>query len=431
MINLRKDQSVTLEKACEQAGIKSLNNVNVGIGWKQSRNASLDLDAWVACVDNGIMPNTSDSMVYFNHTSNYSGKIRHLGDDLHGGDGDSDNETVTIKLAELPKKCTHLIVGVTIYGARYRNQSFASVEKAFARIYDKTTGIDIIRYDTEYLNSADKSSTVLLGAFFKHKVTGEWQFKALGQGISTDRISGSTMANSINALLPTINSGDNSDKVAVSNINTGASSSRINNSERKNIMAVSLSKGGKVSLAKVAADAGISKLTKLSVGLGWDANRYDGGADFDLDASAFCCGASGKVTSDSDFIFYNNKVMPGIEHMGDNRTGSGDGDDEVINVDLDCVPANIEEINFTVTIDQADVRGQNFGMVENSYIRIVDQTTGSELIRYDLGEDFSVETAIVVAKLYKHNGEWKFNAIGSGFAGGLAALCGNFGINIG
>ena len=196
-------------------------------------------------------------------------------------------------------------------------------------------------------------------------------------------------------------------------------------------MAVSLSKGGKISLAKVAADAGISSLTKIMVGLGWDVNRYDGGADFDLDAAAFMLAGTGKVRSSDDFIFYNQKVGPGVEHMGDNRTGEGEGDDEVINVDLNAIPADIERISFTVTIDQADARRQNFGMVENSYIRVIDGVTGTELIKYDLGEDFSVETAVVVADLYRHNGEWKFNAIGSGFSGGLAALCANFGVDIG
>ena len=178
-------------------------------------------------------------------------------------------------------------------------------------------------------------------------------------------------------------------------------------------MAVSLSKGGKISLAKVAADAGISGgLTKIMVGLGWDVNRYDGGTDFDLDAAAFMLAGTGKVRSSDDFIFYNQKVGPGVEHMGDNRTGEGEGDDEVINVDLNAIPADIERVSFTVTIDQAEQRNQNFGMVENSYIRVVDAASGTELIRYDLGEDFSVETAVVVADLYRHNGEWKFNAIG-------------------
>ena len=199
-------------------------------------------------------------------------------------------------------------------------------------------------------------------------------------------------------------------------------------------MAVSLSKGGKVSLVKAASDAGVDNaaaLTKLMVGLGWDVNRYDGGAEFDLDAAAFMLAGTGKVRSSDDFIFYNQKVGPGVEHMGDNRTGEGEGDDEVINVDLSQVPADVEKIDFTVTIDQADAQHQNFGMVENSYIRVCDAASGTELIRYDLGEDFSVETAVVVAELYRHGGEWKFNAIGSGFQGGLAALCSNFGVDIG
>lgn len=199
-------------------------------------------------------------------------------------------------------------------------------------------------------------------------------------------------------------------------------------------MAVSLKKGGKISLAKAAEESGVANaaaLTKLMVGLGWDVNRYDGGAEFDLDAAAFLQNGAGKVRSDADFIFYNQKVGPGVEHMGDNRTGEGEGDDEVINVDLSQVPADVEKISFTVTIDQADQKGQNFGMVENSYIRVCDAVSGTEFIRYDLGEDFSVETAVVVGELYRHGGEWKFNAIGAGFQGGLAALCANFGVDIG
>ena len=199
-------------------------------------------------------------------------------------------------------------------------------------------------------------------------------------------------------------------------------------------MAVSLSKGGKVSLVKAAADSGIANaaaLTKLHVGLGWDVNRYDGGADFDLDAAAFMLAATGKVRSSDDFIFYNQKVGPGVVHQGDNRTGEGEGDDETIEIDLTQIPADIERISFTVTIDQADTRNQNFGMVENSFVRVYDAVSGTEFIRYDLGEDYSVETAVVVADLYRHGGEWKFNAVGSGFSGGLAALCANFGVNIG
>lgn len=196
-------------------------------------------------------------------------------------------------------------------------------------------------------------------------------------------------------------------------------------------MAVNLSKGAKISLAKAASDSGMAAVpTKLCVGLGWDTNKYDGGAQFDLDASAFLCGATGKVERDSNFIFYNNKTAPGVTHMGDNRTGEGDGDDEVIQIDLMAVAPDVQKIDFTVTIDQADSRGQNFGMVSNSYIRVFDPVTGTELLRYDLGEDYSIETALVVGELYRNNGEWKFNAIGSGFSGGLAALCSNFGLQV-
>ncbi len=168
------------------------------------------------------------------------------------------------------------------------------------------------------------------------------------------------------------------------------------------------------------------------VGLGWDINAFDSGCDFDLDAAAFMCGANGKCPTEKEFIFYGNLVhaSEAVKHMGDNRTGSGDGDDEQILVDLTKIPANVERIAFTATIYEADARRQNFGQVSNAYIRIVDEATGQELIRYDLGEDFSIETAVVVGELYKHNGEWKFNAIGSGFQGGLAALCGHYGIEV-
>lgn len=192
-------------------------------------------------------------------------------------------------------------------------------------------------------------------------------------------------------------------------------------------MAVSLRKGQKVDLTK-----GNPSLKKILIGLGWDTNKYDGGFDFDLDAAAFLLGANGKVNSDDDFVFYNNlKHKSGsVEHMGDNLTGEGEGDDEEIKIDLEKVPANVEKIDFTVTIYDADVRKQTFGQVSNAYIRVVDDVTQQELIRYDLGEDFSVETAVVVGEIYRHNGEWKFNAIGSGWSGGLAALGRNYGVNV-
>ncbi|KAF5065471.1 General stress protein 16U [anaerobic digester metagenome] len=190
-------------------------------------------------------------------------------------------------------------------------------------------------------------------------------------------------------------------------------------------MPINLQKGQKVDLTK-----GNEGLNSLMVGLGWDVNAYDGGSDFDLDACAFLLGENGKITVSEDFIFYGNKVHPSgaVDHKGDNLTGEGDGDDEQIMVELSKVPANIAKISFTVTIYDAEARRQNFGQVSNAYIRIVDKSTGSELIRYDLGEDFSIETAVVVGEIYRHNGEWKFNAVGNGFSGGLAALCAHFGV---
>lgn len=192
-------------------------------------------------------------------------------------------------------------------------------------------------------------------------------------------------------------------------------------------MPINLSKGQKVDLTK-----GNPGLKKIMVGLGWDVNIYDSGAAFDLDAAAFMLGENGKCPTEKEFVFYGNltHASESVQHMGDNLTGEGEGDDEQILVDLSKIPANVSRVVFTVTIYDADVRRQNFGQVSNSFIRIVDEMSGQEIIHYDLGEDFSIETAVVVGEIYRHNGEWKFNAIGSGFQGGLAALCGNYGIEV-
>ena len=193
-------------------------------------------------------------------------------------------------------------------------------------------------------------------------------------------------------------------------------------------MPVNLKKGQKVSLTK--ENPGLSKVV---VGLGWDVNAYDTGGDFDLDASAFLLTDNGKVSRQEDFVFYGNLAHPSVSvvHQGDNLTGVGDGDDEQIKIDLSSVPEGITKIAFAATIYDADERRQNFGQVNNAYIRIYDESNGQEIIRYDLGEDFSIETAVIFGELYKHNGEWKFNAIGSGFQGGLAAICINYGIDVG
>lgn len=189
-------------------------------------------------------------------------------------------------------------------------------------------------------------------------------------------------------------------------------------------MALSLQKGGNLSLSKTDPT-----LTRLLIGLGWDPRTTDG-VEFDLDASAFLLGTNGKVRSDADFIFYNQlKSSDGsIEHTGDNRTGAGDGDDEVLKVDLSRVSADIDRCVFTVTIHDADARRQNFGQVGGAFIRVINEATGAEVVRYDLAEDACAETAMIFAELYRHNGEWKFRAIGQGFVGGLKAVANSYGM---
>lgn len=405
-VSLTKGSKVNLSKEANNLGVK-LTSVNVGLGWdcNDSGGADYDLDAWaLAVTDKGLK---RKNLVYFSNTFDSSMQIHHCGDNLTGA-GDGDDETITINLEKLPDNYKHVLIGVTIFRARNRNQSFKDINNAFIRLYDSKTNIEICKYsDNKFKNEFGKCISLLFGVLTR--VNGQWEFNAVGKG---DKF------------------GSITDALNVYGEYTLDDNTTLNNGGKKT-MAVNLSKGGKISLAKVAADAGISGgLTKIVVGLGWDVQKYDGGADFDLDAAAFMTGANGKVRSDADFIFYNQPQGPGVTHTGDNRTGEGDGDDEQIKVDLTAVPADVDKVSFTVTIDQADVRNQNFGMVENAYIHIVDEATGTELVKYELGEDFSVENAIVVAELYRHNGEWKFNAVGSGFSGGLAALCRNFGVNI-
>ena len=191
-------------------------------------------------------------------------------------------------------------------------------------------------------------------------------------------------------------------------------------------MAISLSKGGNVSLKKVDPS-----IKKVMVGLGWDARSTDGN-DFDLDCSIFMLNSSGKVRSDNDFIFYNNltSVDGSVVHNGDNRTGAGDGDDETVNIDLARVPADVAKIIFAATIYEADSRRQNFGMVSNAFIRIVNDETGNEIIRFDLSEDASTETAMIFGELYRRRGEWKFRAVEQGYQGGLGPLAGSYGVNV-
>lgn len=191
-------------------------------------------------------------------------------------------------------------------------------------------------------------------------------------------------------------------------------------------MAINLSKGGNVNLSKEAPT-----MTNVTVGLGWDARVTDG-AKFDLDASAFLLGANGKVAQDKDFIFYGEtkSLCGSVIHNGDNRTGEGDGDDESISIDLTKVPASVEKIVFAVTIHEGTQKNQNFGQIQNAYIRIVNASGNSEVARFDLTEDGSVETAMIFGELYRHSGDWKFRAVGQGFAGGLGPLASSYGVSV-
>lgn len=191
-------------------------------------------------------------------------------------------------------------------------------------------------------------------------------------------------------------------------------------------MAISLSKGGNVSLTKSAPG-----LTNILVGLGWDARATDG-AGFDLDASAFMITPAGKVRSDADFIFFNQPASSdgSVKHLGDNTTGEGEGDDEQLTIDLSKVPADVDKIAISVTIHEAEVRNQNFGMVSQAFVRVVNAADNTEIVRYDLSEDFSIETALVFGEVYRHSGEWKFKAVGQGFQGGLGAMAKTYGVNV-
>lgn len=189
-------------------------------------------------------------------------------------------------------------------------------------------------------------------------------------------------------------------------------------------MAVNLSKGGKVDLSKEAPS-----MKNVTVGLGWDPRATDG-AEFDLDASIFMLNEEGKCQSEKEFIYYNNlkSACGSVVHTGDNRTGEGDGDDESIEIALDKVPQDVQKMVFLVTIHDAEALKLNFGQVSNSFIRLIDKDSGQEVAKYELGEDFSTETALIFGELYRHNGVWKFGAVGQGFTGGLAAALPQYGL---
>ncbi|PXX74495.1 TerD family protein [Rivihabitans pingtungensis] len=191
-------------------------------------------------------------------------------------------------------------------------------------------------------------------------------------------------------------------------------------------MPVSLRKGENVSLSKNEPD-----LCHVLIGLGWEA-RSSNGSDFDLDASLFMLTAHGRVRGDTDFIFYGQLTSPcgSIEHTGDNKTGAGEGDDEAIRVTLNKVPVDIERLVVAVTIHEAEQRQQSFGQVRDAFVRLVNTDNNQEILRFDLSEDYSTETALIFGEIYRRGSEWKFRAVGQGYSGGLLALCTQYGIDV-
>ena len=427
LVSLKKNQSIkiSLTKSSDPDILCLPSQINVGLGWDPAQTErSIDLDAF--CIELTNEPAKKQNVVFFNNELNQSRSIQHLGDSLTGEESDGgDDEIIRIDLSSVPLDVRALLIGVHIYSGLAKRQNFAMINNTFIRLCDTTGRIEYLKYAGKFKQDFGNCTCVLFAVLVRQK--DGWMFKALSSGL---------IIKNITDLLPILNQRFNRNP-DFGPITGDLQTMLINNftilpveQKEEKFMAISLSKGGRISLDKVASDAGIASLTQINVGLGWDTNRYDGAADFDLDASAFLLGDAGKVRQQTDFVFYGHLEEKGVKHTGDNRTGDTAGDDEVIIVNLPEVDPNVQKIVFTVTIYEAENRNQNFGMVENAYVHLTDSVSGKELLRYDLGEDFSLETAIVVCELYRKNGGWNFNAVGSGFARGLAALCENFGIDV-
>lgn len=399
---------------------KGLQKACVGLGWDVSRRgASMDLDAWAIPVDVGGNFVFRD-VVYFAHPRSKAADV-YISPDNLTGEGEGDDETITFNLPTAVGIYTGFLIGVTIYRAVEKHQRIGDVDNMFIRIYDGKSGTELCKYVESSLQQFAKDTSVIFGYLYYEDSL--WKFRAIGEGRNykgiTESSRDSTLKNLITKQEPTPTGANPMDWFT----------QNTNSEGDKKHMAVSLSKGGKVSLVKVAAEAGINRLVKTGAGLHWDVNRYDGGGDFDLDVMVFMTDANDKCPNEQFFVYYGNKTAPGVKHSGDERTGGKEGDDEIIELSLPDIPANIMNIYFCVTIYDAENRHQNFGMVENSGIHIYDMDTRTELVQFDLNEDYSSETAVVVGKLYRNNDEWKFSAIGSGFNQGMVALCANYGID--
>ena len=301
------------------------------------------------------------NVIYFGNLRSRCGSIEHTGDNLTG-EGSGDDEQIIVDLQKVPSHIHKLVFVVNIYDCVKRSQHFGMIENAFIRIVNMNDRSEMVKYNLR--DDYSGRTSLIAGEIYRDVPSGNSPL--------------SEKAQTIRALRKSLN--------ATPDIH-------IRNGEIN--MAISLAKGQKIDLTKT--NPGLSKVV---VGLGWDVNQYDGGADFDLDASVFLLNAEGKCSSEKDFIFYNQTEGAGgaVIHTGDNRTGEGEGDDEQVKINLNAVPADIQKISFVITIHEAEARRQNFGQVSNAYVRVINEDSNEELIRYDLGEDFSIETALITGE---------------------------------
>lgn len=386
---LHKGESFVLKDVC-------LSKIRLGLGWKpqESKGAPFDLDASVFLREASDKVRRDTDFIYYHRLESTCGEIKH-GGDHRTGDENVDNETIHCNLEALSEDIVSVSIVASIYEAKRRWQTFDRVDDAYIRIVDEAQGKEILRYALH--QEAGLAVCVHLGDLVRLP-QGGWQFHAVGEGYSQD----------LKAVAKKF----------------GVKALRVR--KKNETTAIHLQKGQNVSLSKESPG-----LKTVRFGLGWDVSATDN-ADFDLDASALILGNDDKVLSDLHFVFYNNSQDPSgaVSHSGDNQTGEGAGDDENLLVDLSKMPIEAKKVVFVVTIHEAEARRQNFGQIDNAYIRALNADNNSEIARYELTSEARAETAMIFGELYRHTEGWKFRAVGQDYAGGLAKVAKDFGVNI-
>ena len=374
VLNLQKNDILDLRKA--EPGLK---HVMLGAGWDVAKKGFFNLGADYDLDLIALLLDSNDRLI--NRGVIYFGNLRGEGIYLHGdnrtGAGDGDDEKISVDLDKLPSRCEKVIFALNIYDAVSRKQNFSKVKNAYIRILNEDNGNkEICRYN---LSEDGGNNTALLFAELQ-RVNGSWQFKAKGELLQATVKSLADMYNSMGST------------------NNNAQNGGILNLNKNDILDLTKKNPG---------------LKRVMLGAGWDISNN--GSDFDLDIAAFLLDANNKFNTVSNVIFFNNKQGQGIALSGDNRTGAGDGDDETINIELDKIDLNIAKIVFVVTIHEAMAKRQTFGMINNSYVRLVDlEQNGKEICRFNLKENGSTATSIIFAELIRTGAEWQFKAVGEG-----------------